>query len=42
MPWQGLAAMTDSDLMAVYAYLRSIPPIKNQAPEYISPKGKGK
>jgi mono/diheme cytochrome c family protein len=41
MPWQGLAAMTDSDLRAVYAYLRSIPPIKNQAPEYIPPKGKG-
>lgn len=39
MPWQSLAAMTDEDIRAVYAYLRTITPIKNQAPEFIPPKG---
>ena len=32
MPWQALAAMTDADLKAVFAYLRSIKPIKNVPP----------
>jgi mono/diheme cytochrome c family protein len=32
MPWHGLAVMTDEDLRAVYAYLRSLPPIRNQVP----------
>ena len=39
MPWQGLGAMTDTDLKAVYAYLRTIPPVKNLVPDY-SPPGK--
>jgi mono/diheme cytochrome c family protein len=29
MPWDQLNALTDDDLKAVFAYLRSIPPIKN-------------
>ncbi len=33
MPWQNLAAMTDEDLKAVFAFLKSIPPIKNAVPE---------
>jgi len=33
MPWQNYAQMTDSDLKAVYAYLRSIPPISNKVPD---------
>lgn len=33
MPWQNLAAMPDDDLRAVYAYLRSIPPVVNRVPE---------
>ena len=33
MPWMNVAKMSDADLKAVYAYLRSIPPIKNQVPE---------
>jgi mono/diheme cytochrome c family protein len=37
MPWQGLGAMTDPDLKAVYAYLRSIPPVKNLVPDYAPP-----
>jgi hypothetical protein len=37
MPWQSCAHMTDEDLKAVYAYLRSIPPIRNQVPDPIPP-----
>jgi len=29
--------MTDDDLKAVYAYLRSIPPVKNQVPLPVLP-----
>ena len=32
MPWPALAAMTDADLKAVFAYLRSIKPVKNIPP----------
>lgn len=32
MPWMNIAHMTDEDLAAVFAYLRSIPPVKNQVP----------
>jgi mono/diheme cytochrome c family protein len=39
MPWQGLAALTDDDLKAIHAYLRSIPAIKNQVPAPIAPGG---
>jgi hypothetical protein len=35
MPWQGVAKMTDEDLRAVYAYLRSIPSIKNRVPDAV-------
>lgn len=33
MPWWTLAALNDRDLSSVYAYLRSLPPIKNRVPE---------
>jgi mono/diheme cytochrome c family protein len=33
MPWQAYSQMTDEDLKAVFAYLRSIEPRRNQAPE---------
>jgi hypothetical protein len=39
MPWQGYAQMTDEDLGAVYAYLRSIPAIPNRVPEPLPPAG---
>jgi hypothetical protein len=29
--------MPDSDLKAIYAYLRSIPPIKNVVPQPVAP-----
>ena len=34
-----LAAMTDSDLKAVFAYLKSLKAIKNQVPAPTPPKG---
>ena len=33
MPWPSYAKMTDADLKAVYAYLSSLPPIKNNVRE---------
>ncbi len=33
MPWPNLAQMTDDDLKAIYAYLRTIPPVSNKVPE---------
>ena len=33
MPWQNYAQMTDADLKAVFAYLRSIPSISNKVPD---------
>lgn len=32
MPWQNLAAQPEEDLRAIYAYLMSLHPIKNQVP----------
>jgi hypothetical protein len=32
MPWQNLAAQSDDDLKAIFAYLRSIPAVKNDVP----------
>jgi len=37
MPWQNLAASSDEDLSAVYAYLMSVPPVKNRVPQPIAP-----
>jgi len=39
MPWQSLAALNDDDLKAIHAYLRTIPPIRNQVPTPIAPGG---
>ncbi|MCZ6730327.1 MAG: diheme cytochrome c-553 [SAR324 cluster bacterium] len=38
MPWLNYAAMTDADLKAVFAFLKSIPPIANNPPPYAPPK----
>jgi hypothetical protein len=38
MPWQGYSKMTDEDLKAMFAYLRSVPPIANRVPDYVEPK----
>jgi hypothetical protein len=37
MPWPAYRNLTDAELRAIYAYLRSIPPIKNKAPDYVPP-----
>lgn len=35
MPWQNYSRMTDEDLKAMYAYLRTIPPVVNSVPESV-------
>ena len=37
MPWPAYGQMTDEDLKAVFAYLRTIPPIVNRVPDYQPP-----
>jgi mono/diheme cytochrome c family protein len=37
MPWQGIGQMTDQDLKAMYAYLRTIKPIHNEVPQPTPP-----
>jgi mono/diheme cytochrome c family protein len=37
MPWQFYRLMTDEDLKAVFAYLRTIKPIRNPVPDPIPP-----
>ena len=39
MPWENTKAMTDDDLKAMFAYLRSIPAVKNQVPLPVLPSG---
>jgi len=39
MPWQAVASLADDDIKAIYAYLRSIPPIVNHVPDPIPPTG---
>lgn len=38
MPWQASANLTDEDLKAIFAYLKSIKPIVNRVPEPTTPK----
>lgn len=35
MPWEQVAGLTDDDLSAVYAYLRTLKPVRNQVPDAI-------
>jgi mono/diheme cytochrome c family protein len=37
MPWFNYREMTDEDLAAVYAYTRTLKPVRNQVPEPIPP-----
>lgn len=37
MPWFGLAGLTDDDLKAIFAFLRSIKPVENVVPAPITP-----
>lgn len=37
MPWFNVAKMSDDDLRAVFAYLKSLPPVKNAVPNPLPP-----
>lgn len=37
MPWPAYSQMTDDDLAAIFAYLRTIPPVANRVPEPLPP-----
>jgi mono/diheme cytochrome c family protein len=37
MPWQELAQMSDADLKAIYAYLRTLKPVANHVPDPVPP-----
>ena len=39
MPWDMYRNLTDADLKAIFAFLRSLPPIENAVPDPISPSG---
>jgi hypothetical protein len=40
MPWEWLAELSDDDLGAMFAYLQSIPPIRNRVPVPLDPDGR--
>ena len=35
MPWHWISQASDDDLKAIYAYLRTIPPVKNRVPDAV-------
>jgi hypothetical protein len=37
MPYQMISTLTDADLQAVFGYLKTIPPIRNQVPSPVPP-----
>ena len=37
MPWEWYSQLTDDDLKAIFAYLRTLPPISNAVPEDLPP-----
>ena len=39
MPWPAYRHLSDPALRAIYAYLKSVPPIKNRVPDYAPPAG---
>jgi len=41
MPWQWIGQATDEDLKAIFAYLKSIPPVTNHVPDYEPPAAPG-
>jgi mono/diheme cytochrome c family protein len=42
MPWPAIRNMTDDDLKAVFAYLRTIPAIRNKVPDPLPPAAAGR
>ncbi len=41
MPYPALASLNDHDLKAIFAYLRSLPPVRNRVPQPIDPPEEG-
>jgi len=37
MPWQSIGQMTDDDLRAIFAYLKSLPPVRNKIHDPLPP-----
>lgn len=37
MPWPAYSQMSEQDLKAIYAYLRTLPPLSNRVPDYQAP-----
>ncbi len=37
MPWPSYRNFDEEDLRAIYAYLRTVPPIVNHVPDYVAP-----
>jgi hypothetical protein len=37
MPWDSFRNFSDEDLKAMYAYLRTIPPVHNRVPDPVDP-----
>lgn len=37
MPWPWIGKMTDEDLKSIFAYLQTIPPVKNKVPDPLAP-----
>lgn len=37
MPWQAYSTLPEEDLRAIWAYLRTIPPVRNKVPDPIAP-----
>ena len=40
MPWRMYAKLSDDDLKAIYAYLKTIPAIANRVPNPLPPAAK--
>ena len=39
MPWFDIAVLSDADLKAIFAYLKTVPPVQNPVPAPMPPKG---
>lgn len=40
MPWQAVAKLTDDDLAAIFAYLKSRPAVSNRVPDPVAPRAR--
>jgi hypothetical protein len=40
MPWKHYQSVTDDDLRSIWAYLRTVPPVRNAVPQALNRLGK--